>query len=233
MKVAGASKVWSAVACVLAGLLLAGCAGDGLPAIGGGTASISSATPADPSAPTQPKAAAFNPFNDLPTERPLREVIQNPSLAEVMRPGPLPEFSIGRAENTALGVDTNDGLDHTLRVLYVPGTLEVYLDGALIITTPYSFSTGGTWIDSNMPVGGLDLIGGSAAYVGFTAGSGSVGTGSSASGSGAGGSGLAARGVDGCRCRAGANAALAGSAAPSRAGRARVSTPASRNSSRT
>ena len=44
-------------------------------------------------------AKAFDPFSDTSsTGRPLREVIQNPSLAEVMRPGPLPEFSIGQAD---------------------------------------------------------------------------------------------------------------------------------------
>ena len=41
----------------------------------------------------------FDPFTNVSsTDRPLREVIQNPSLAEVMRPGPLPEFSIGRED---------------------------------------------------------------------------------------------------------------------------------------
>jgi protein-disulfide isomerase len=41
----------------------------------------------------------FDPFsNASATDRPLRQVIQNPSLEEVMRPGPLPEFSIGRPD---------------------------------------------------------------------------------------------------------------------------------------
>lgn len=95
-----ATKIRAAVASVLAGLMLAGCAGDGLPTIagGGGTASIGNGAPADSAISSQPKAAAFNPFNDLPADRPLREVIQNPSLAEVMKPGPLPEFSIGRED---------------------------------------------------------------------------------------------------------------------------------------
>lgn len=41
----------------------------------------------------------FDPFsNGSTTDQPLRQVIQNPSLEEVMRPGPLPEFSIGRPD---------------------------------------------------------------------------------------------------------------------------------------
>ncbi|MDX2159527.1 MAG: thioredoxin domain-containing protein [Hyphomicrobiaceae bacterium] len=41
----------------------------------------------------------FNPFSpDGPEDRPAREVIADPSLAEVLKPGPLPEFSLGRAE---------------------------------------------------------------------------------------------------------------------------------------
>mgnify|MGYP000854040137 CR=1 FL=1 len=66
---------------------------------------------------------------------------------------------------------------HTLRVLYTPGTpgtLEVFLDGVLKVTAPYSFATGGTWIDSSTPVGGLNLINGTSAYVGFTSGAGSA-----------------------------------------------------------
>ena len=86
-------------------------------------------------------------------------------------------FSIGRAANAALGVDLNNGVAHTLRVLYTPGTpgtLEVFLDGVLKVTAPYSFATGGTWIDSSTPVGGLNLINGTSAYVGFTSGAGSA-----------------------------------------------------------
>ena len=77
-------------------------------------------------------------------------------------------YSIGRAESATLGTQVDNGVTHTVRVLYVPGTLEVYFNGNLVITTPYDFGTGGTWIDSGSAVGGLDLIGGSSAYVGFT-----------------------------------------------------------------
>ncbi len=82
------------------------------------------------------------------------------------------EFSIGRATSADLGVNMSDGLDHTVRILYQPGTLEVYFDGTLVITTPYSFSTGGTFLDSGAPVGGLNLIGGNSAWVGFVGSSG-------------------------------------------------------------
>jgi len=42
---------------------------------------------------------AFNPFSiSSETDSPTREVIANPSLDEVLKPGPLPEMSIGRAD---------------------------------------------------------------------------------------------------------------------------------------
>ncbi len=77
-------------------------------------------------------------------------------------------YSIGRASSATLGTQVDNGVTHTVRVLYVPGTLEVYFNGNLVITTPYDFNSGGTWIDSGTAVGGLDLIGGTSAYVGFT-----------------------------------------------------------------
>ena len=86
-------------------------------------------------------------------------------------------FSIGRANSAAVGVDMNNGASHTVRVVYTPGspgTLEVYFDGVLKVTAPYSFATGGTWIDSGTAVGGLNLIGGASAYVGFTSGAGTA-----------------------------------------------------------
>ena len=81
-------------------------------------------------------------------------------------------FSIGRAPSMSIGVDMSDGLIHTARIVYVPGSIDVYLDGALVLTTTYDFATGGTWLDSGMPVGGLDLMGGTSAWVGFVAASG-------------------------------------------------------------
>ncbi|MDO8349370.1 MAG: IPT/TIG domain-containing protein [Planctomycetota bacterium] len=55
------------------------------------------------------------------------------------------QYSIGRstpAQNLA------NGQVHTLRVRYVPGTLEVFVDGAATpaISRPYGFTTGGTYL---------------------------------------------------------------------------------------
>ena len=44
-------------------------------------------------------AAPFNPFNEQPETRiGQREVIANPSIAEIMKPGELPEMALGRAD---------------------------------------------------------------------------------------------------------------------------------------
>jgi hypothetical protein len=81
------------------------------------------------------------------------------------------DHSLGR---TTLGLDLNDGLVHAVRVLYVPGTLEVHVDGTLVLSVAYDFASGGTHVDSGTPIGGLDLIGGTSAYVGFTSGAGAA-----------------------------------------------------------
>ena len=68
----------------------------------------------------------------------------------------------------------SDGLLHTMRVHYQPGTLDVYFDNTTTtpsLSVPYSFATGGTWTAGGT-VGGLNLIGGTSAYVGFTAATG-------------------------------------------------------------
>lgn len=84
---------------------LGGCAGsDGAVLLASGSPSPPSGTSSDtadtsPYGATQAKPAAFNPFApDGATDRPLREVIANPTLDEVLKPGPLPEFSLGRAD---------------------------------------------------------------------------------------------------------------------------------------
>lgn len=73
---------------------LAGCSGEGpsLPdAAGPGVSLVAGPSTAD----TQ----AFNPFNErLDTDIGRREVIANPSIEEVMRPGELPEMSLGRKD---------------------------------------------------------------------------------------------------------------------------------------
>jgi len=49
--------------------------------------------------PSRPPGPAFDPFSESPQASvPMRHVIENPTLAEVVRPGPIPEFSIGRAD---------------------------------------------------------------------------------------------------------------------------------------
>jgi protein-disulfide isomerase len=88
---------------VLAALpLVAGCAGDG---IGPGLtteASVAASLPAataDPLSSGGKPPAQFNPFADATATPPGgREVIVNPSAAEVMKAGPLPEIAIGRAD---------------------------------------------------------------------------------------------------------------------------------------
>jgi len=52
-----------------------------------------------PGAMSQDAPAAFNPFNERPeTDVGRREVIQNPSIEEIMKPGELPEMALGRAD---------------------------------------------------------------------------------------------------------------------------------------
>lgn len=86
--------LWLAVA--VSTLALAGCAGDGMPLLS--AAGVSGDATALTTG-TSPDKPAFNPFSQVSeTASPMREVIQNPSRAEVLKPGPLPEFSIGKAE---------------------------------------------------------------------------------------------------------------------------------------
>jgi len=82
---------------------LGGCAGsDGAVLLASGSPPTPPGTSSDtadtsPYGATQAKPAAFSPFApDGTTDRPLREVIPNPTLAEVLKAGPIPEFSLGR-----------------------------------------------------------------------------------------------------------------------------------------
>ena len=85
-------------------LTLAGCAGsDGAAILASGATKATSggatvdAPDTSPYGAAEAKPAAFNPFApEGATDRPLREVIANPTLAEVLKPGPIPEFSLGR-----------------------------------------------------------------------------------------------------------------------------------------
>jgi hypothetical protein len=78
-------------------------------------------------------------------------------------------FSLGRV--TPATTFSNAAV-HTARIHYVPGTLRVYLNNLTtpVLTVPYSFATGGTWVLApGGPVGGLALLPGGQAYVGFVA----------------------------------------------------------------
>jgi protein-disulfide isomerase len=98
-------SVWSAlVAIVLLPALLAGCAGENafsskalttdLPDAAG----VSSAEPAAAGA-DKTAASGFNPFATEPaTSSPTRQVIQNPTVADIMQTGTLPEMAFGRAD---------------------------------------------------------------------------------------------------------------------------------------
>jgi len=81
--------------------------------------------------------------------------------------------SIGRASPATPLM--NDQSVHTLRVTYSPGTLTVYLDDLVnpLLTTPYDFINGGTYVNSATPAPGLNLPNGDA-WVGFTAATGGL-----------------------------------------------------------
>jgi protein-disulfide isomerase len=75
---------------------LAGCSGEG-PTLGGLVSAP--ATTADLQAGTTPDASGYNPFNEQPASAVgRREIIDNPSIAEIMQPGELPEMALGRAD---------------------------------------------------------------------------------------------------------------------------------------
>jgi protein-disulfide isomerase len=77
-----------------AAVLIAACTNSGAPAIGGGA--VNSATGTSGDAPV----AGHNPLTEMPDPTAgARQIIQNPTLAEVLAPGPdLPEMYLGRAD---------------------------------------------------------------------------------------------------------------------------------------
>ena len=86
-------------AAIAAPLLLAACSGDQLLTTNALTADVSAAPGGAYGAGAEPKAQPFNPFHDgTPTDYGRREVMANPSLADVLKTGPLPEMSLGRAD---------------------------------------------------------------------------------------------------------------------------------------
>ncbi len=79
-------------------------------------------------------------------------------------------WSIGRVTP---GTFLSNSAVHTMRVTYVPGTLEIYVDDLVnpVLSVPYDFQTGGTRVDSGQPVGGMNLPN-ATAFVGFAASTG-------------------------------------------------------------
>jgi protein-disulfide isomerase len=103
--VAIGGKVWLLTArrwawvCVLGpALVMAGCSSDAMISLDPpATSALAETSLVGTTASTPDKQ--FDPFSSASsTDRPLRQVIQNPTLEEVMRPGLLPEFSIGRPD---------------------------------------------------------------------------------------------------------------------------------------
>lgn len=81
----------------------------------------------------------------------------------------------GNSENEGVSIarvtpttDLSNNAVHTLRVRYVPGTIEVYLNTAStpLLSAPFTFETGGTQLAGG-PTGGLGFAG-TDAWVGFT-----------------------------------------------------------------
>ena len=76
---------------------LAGCGGEGLTLAGPSPVAASAATPSGVM--TADAGPAFNPFSEAPpSSLGQREVIKNPTLEEVLKPGELPEMSLGRKD---------------------------------------------------------------------------------------------------------------------------------------
>ncbi|HTF91013.1 MAG TPA: L-type lectin-domain containing protein [Planctomycetota bacterium] len=80
-------------------------------------------------------------------------------------------YSLGRV---IPAINMSNGAVHVMRINYVPGTLDVFLDNMLtpVLSVPWDFNSGGTWVVSGTPVGGMNLIGGSSAYIGFSSATG-------------------------------------------------------------
>jgi protein-disulfide isomerase len=89
---------WSPQALAFVAALLSGCASGQL-SIGGEQHSTTAAADAATRARSAPDKPQFNPFPEVgaaAVDR--REVIKNPTLADVMKTGPLPEMALGRAD---------------------------------------------------------------------------------------------------------------------------------------
>jgi protein-disulfide isomerase len=83
---------------LLAAAALAGCSGD-VPLLGGGPPAAATATTAALAGETTPDTPGFNPFATGPeTMLKHREVIENPTIADIMKTGGLPEMALGRPD---------------------------------------------------------------------------------------------------------------------------------------
>lgn len=83
------------IAALAAALALAGCGAESSALL---TGAATTRDQAGVETGTTPDKPAFNPFSDrTENDTPAREVMLNPSKAEVLKPGPLPEFALGRA----------------------------------------------------------------------------------------------------------------------------------------
>ena len=84
---------------MIASLALAGCSGEAMNAFDPAPPAGMSMETTAVGGPSRPPGPAFDPFSESPQASvPMRHVIENPTLAEVMRPGPLPEYAIGRTD---------------------------------------------------------------------------------------------------------------------------------------
>ena len=80
-------------ALLLLAVLAGGCSGEGLSLPSAPPVAAATAVTADTTAP------AFNPFSDEPASTMgQREVMRNPTLEEILRPGDLPEMALGRKD---------------------------------------------------------------------------------------------------------------------------------------
>ncbi len=102
-------RIWSAIAATLSvGLLSAGCNNSATPGLSGGLGSDASSgnsgasallTNTGAAADAKGASVTFNPLATPQTKAPGgREVIKNPTLADVLVKGKLPEFTLGRAD---------------------------------------------------------------------------------------------------------------------------------------
>jgi len=90
-----------ALSALSVGLVLASCSGD-VPTLAGASAAnpgVGDGAALTLQAGTTPDVPGFNPFSERPaTTSGQREVMQNPSVAEIMKPGELPEAALGRQD---------------------------------------------------------------------------------------------------------------------------------------